>query len=147
MTKKENIRKLLDKYFEGSTSCKEEQLLRNYFTSCNIPEDLKVYKPIFEYMDEQAKEVSITKRTSINHNLFLRYTWGAIAATLLLILGFTAYSSFNHSNNNYVIINGEKYTNVRLAQQQAQKAFDEVSFSKDDVTNDLIPEDMKEGFE
>lgn len=147
MIKIENIQKLLDKYFEGSTSCKEEQLLRKYFTSYNIPEDLKVYRPIFEYMDEQAKETSTAKKTSINHNIFLRYTWEAIAATVLLILGFTAYNSFNHSNNNYVIINGKKYTNVRLAQQQAQKAFDEVSFSKDDVTNDLIPEDMKEGFE
>lgn len=40
------IDELLDKYFEGETSCEEERRLRRFFTEEEkVPEHLLVYRP------------------------------------------------------------------------------------------------------
>ena len=41
------IEELIDRYFEGQTSCDEERELRRFFTQENIPESLQVYRPLF----------------------------------------------------------------------------------------------------
>ncbi len=50
-----NIEELLNKYFEGETSSEEEQQLRTYFSSGEVPEHLIVYKPLFAYIEEEIK--------------------------------------------------------------------------------------------
>ena len=40
-----NIDELLNRYFEGETSAEEEQKLRRFFASDNVPENLSAYKP------------------------------------------------------------------------------------------------------
>lgn len=148
MTKKKDIEILLEKYFEGTTSGQEEQILRTYFTGSEVSEDLAVYRPIFSYLDAEIKNCS-TAKPHPRYISLKRFTWPAVAAIFLLMLGFTAYYRFYNTtgDGSYVIINGEKFSDVRLAQQQAQKAFEDVSFSKDEITDNLIPEDMKEGLE
>ena len=37
------IDELLDKYFEGETSCEEERELRRFFTEKEVPEHLQTY--------------------------------------------------------------------------------------------------------
>ena len=37
------IDELLDKYFEGETSCEEERELRRFFTEEEVPEHLQTY--------------------------------------------------------------------------------------------------------
>lgn len=39
------IEELIDRYFEGQTSCEEERELRSFFTQENVPESLQVYRP------------------------------------------------------------------------------------------------------
>ena len=41
------IDELLDKYFEGATSCEEERELRRFFTEEAVPEHLQTYRPLF----------------------------------------------------------------------------------------------------
>ena len=48
-----NIDELLNRYFEGETSAEEEQKLRRFFASDNVPENLSAYKPLFAYFDEE----------------------------------------------------------------------------------------------
>jgi hypothetical protein len=139
-------KRLLDKYFEGRTSCEEEQQLRRFFAEGDVPEDLKIYRPIFACLDEESKHASSEKKHA-SHTLRIRYTWGAIAASLFIILGIAGYNQFVRvDDTNYVIINGKKYTDVNKAKQEAQKAFQEVSFSKEDIA-DLLPKDMKENLQ
>lgn len=140
------IKRLLDKYFEGRTSCEEEQQLRRFFAEGDVPEDLNIYRPIFACLDEESKHASSEKKHT-SHTLRIRYTWGAIAASLFIILGIAGYNQFVRvDDSNYVIINGKKYTDVNKAKQEAQKAFQEVSFSKEDIA-DLLPKDMKENLQ
>jgi hypothetical protein len=54
-----NIRKLLDKYWEGESSLQEETQLREFFTGTDVPEDLKTYQPLFQFFQmEQDKNLN-----------------------------------------------------------------------------------------
>ena len=55
-----NIRKLLDKYWEGESSIEEESQLRSFFSGDDIPEDLKPYQPLFQFFQlEQDKNLNV----------------------------------------------------------------------------------------
>jgi hypothetical protein len=51
-----NIRKLLDKYWEGESSLQEETQLRDFFAGNNVPEDLKSYQPLFQFFQMEQKK-------------------------------------------------------------------------------------------
>ncbi len=54
-----NIRKLLDKYWEGQSSVEEEIQLRDFFSGTDVPEDLKSYQPLFQFFQmEQDKKLN-----------------------------------------------------------------------------------------
>lgn len=40
-----DIETLLNKYFEGETTCEEERRLRRFFAEGLVPEHLEVYRP------------------------------------------------------------------------------------------------------
>lgn len=85
----DKIEALLGKYEEGNTSLEEENLLREYFTSQDIPAHLKSYKIIFRY--------SALEKTS-TYPLDVKVGGGkrkrgfiGIAASILIAIGlFTA---------------------------------------------------------
>ena len=41
-----DIETLLNKYFEGETTCEEERRLRRFFAEGLVPEHLEVYRPM-----------------------------------------------------------------------------------------------------
>ena len=49
-----NIANLIDQYFVGETSLQEEQLLKDYFSQDNIDPKLAHFKPLFDYLEEEA---------------------------------------------------------------------------------------------
>ncbi len=53
------MEQLLEKYFEGETSLKEESRLRDYFQHEDVPEALRPYQPLFQHLEEErAHELS-----------------------------------------------------------------------------------------
>ena len=52
------IDELLDKYFEGETSCEEERELRRFFTEEEVPEHLQMYRPLFAYLNREATSMA-----------------------------------------------------------------------------------------
>ena len=94
------LKSLIDNYFEGKTTCEEEQILKEYFKGENIHEEYIIYKPLFMYFEG--------KQNLNNKNVpFTRYLT-AIAATVLIFIGSLCIIN-NYSKNdlsNYVIING-----------------------------------------
>lgn len=49
----QEIKKLLDRYFEGNSSLEEERLLRRYFSGSEVDERLKEYSPMFRFFRQQ----------------------------------------------------------------------------------------------
>ena len=93
------IEELIDRYFEGQTSCDEERELRRFFTQENIPESLQVYRPLFACLDQEAKafqkESIPAKKLSFRRRFI--YMTGGIAAGLLLLIGIAGTQRYLHA--------------------------------------------------
>lgn len=80
-----NIEKLLEKYFEATTTVTEEETLRAYFSQENVATHLKQYKPMFQYFSK-AKEEQYTKQVPLKPRKNY-YKWISVAAVAVLIFG------------------------------------------------------------
>lgn len=86
----QNIKKLLEKYWEGKTSLEEEVLLKKYFTQTEISPKLKQYKPLFQYLvKEQKIESSLTtkelKPKGYKVKLWSWKRWTMVAASVTVL--------------------------------------------------------------
>ena len=144
------IDELLDKYFEGETSCEEERELRRFFTEEEVPEHLQTYRPLFAYLNREAtsmaeptEEKSVTtesaKEVPAQRKPFRLYAVSGIAAGLLLLLG-VAKIIFPLSGvpENYVVIDGQRYTDEKLVEAKALEALQNASFTDEDLSNLLF---------
>ena len=124
------IEELIDRYFEGQTSCDEERELRRFFTQENIPESLQVYRPLFACLDQEAKafqkESIPAKKLSFRRRFI--YMTGGIAAGLLLLIGIAGTQRYLHA-----IIDGKQYTDENLVREQALAAFRDMRTTEDEV--------------
>lgn len=137
------IDELLNKYFEGETSCEEERELRRFFTEGNtIPEHLQVYRPLFACLDQEAKahqslpQKAESKKAKTGHFIPRRlyYMIGSIAAGLLILIGIAnLYQQTAVTPTDYVVINGKRYTDAKIIREQALSAFQDVSMSQEEV--------------
>lgn len=139
------IDELLDKYFEGETSCEEERELRHFFTKEEVPEGLQIYRPLFAYLDqevastaerEEGPQEQPAERRSRPYRLL--YTVSGIAAGLLLLFGIgRMVFPLSTAPENYVVIDGKRYTDEKLVQAKALEALQNVGFTDEDL-HDLL---------
>jgi hypothetical protein len=92
------IQTLLDVYFEGKTTLKEEVLLRDYFESDTLDEAFLSYKPLFSAFSEAASEISTSTIELPQAETSQNYLWLSIAASLVIVVGV---AGFMYSNNSY----------------------------------------------
>lgn len=83
MNTTEDIRILIDRFFDGDTTLKEEQRLYEFFQG-PVPADLEELRPVFQgfahlgqKQEKRPKSVSFTRRK----------TWAAAAAVVAVALG------------------------------------------------------------
>jgi len=130
MDKTVEIKLLLDKYFEGNTTLREEQCLRDYFSSKTVDKELVGYAPLFQYLKtERAKKRTTTIRRFYIGNMMVRSLIGA-AACVLLLLGFIlspdpispTFEDEDGCVGTYVRIEGTCYNNIELVFSHAAQA-------------------------
>lgn len=86
------IEKLLDAYFNGTTSLSEEKALRDYFNNEIVADHLIHYKPIFIGLkmakeERSGKEIKLPENNSRSHKTW----WYSIAALLVVALGIGGF--------------------------------------------------------
>lgn len=81
----DNIEKLLEKYFEATSSVAEEETLRRYFTQEQVAPHLEQYASMFQYFSV-AKEERFTKQVPLKPRRF-NYKWISVAAVAVLVFG------------------------------------------------------------
>lgn len=88
-----NIERLLDAYFEGNTTLKEESILMDYFNNQQVEDHLLQYKPIFvgfkaAKMEQSNREFKLPETKASRSYQPWRY---AIAAVLMIALGIGVF--------------------------------------------------------
>lgn len=100
---KNNIKKLLDRYFEGETSLQEEQLLKIYFTSDTIDPELEEFKYLFAFF-VQEKQLKASDNISIQPHQktkqIVRMKMWQWAAAAVLILSISSWYFLGDSLDN-----------------------------------------------
>ncbi|WP_298345204.1 hypothetical protein [uncultured Algibacter sp.] len=114
-----NIEKLLEKYENGETSLKEEQVLKNYFASDTVAPHLEMYKPMFAYFLGNQQE-RFTKDVPLKTKTIFNYKWISVAAVAVLMFGF--YYGNSISNNDL-----GTYEDPQLAFNEFSKSMEMIS--------------------
>jgi len=138
MNDKSQIETLIEKYFEGLTSLKEEQILRDYFQGEEIAENLKIHKPLFQFFSleretKNNKEIEIQPNNSKKVH-FIR--WISIGAAACLILFFSL--KLPKQETSFAYVDGKKYTNIEQIQAEALKSLENISIGNEDIFSSQI---------
>lgn len=143
----EVIKQLLEKYYEGSTSLSEETLLREFFSSKNVPEELRDEKEIFNFYrpaleipepseDFEKRIISAIDSEVNDQNRILtrrRIALFSGIAAGLLILTATYFFLFNSSGLR------DTYTDPEIAYSETIKILYNVSARMNNATMRLQP--------
>lgn len=149
-----NIEELLNKYFEGETTCDEENQICQYFMKEAIPEHLLIYKPLFAFFDEEKKlfreeNTSVIQLVPVNryfnnksHRKLIVYALSGLAACALLTIGIFTFerNSASQAPDNYVVVNGKCITDKAMVKAYAEASLSEVSTSKEEIFSELFNE-------
>ncbi|MDR2969516.1 MAG: hypothetical protein LBV32_07935 [Tannerellaceae bacterium] len=131
------IEELLEKYFEGETSSAEEKMLREYFTSGEVAEHLRIHAPLFLYFKEEIGKENVTAPEIKTPQARKVLLWvSGVAAAILLLLGIGQVYVFRgdlYCSDNYVVINGRCYTDPHTVREHALNALQEVSATEKDA--------------
>lgn len=101
-----SIEKLLEKYDNGETSLKEEQILKEYFAKDDVPEHLESYRMMFQYFRTTKQEL-YTKDVPLKPKRNNLYRWISIAAVAVLMMGYVFIQN-NGSTSNEVVMTPEQ---------------------------------------
>tara|TARA_R110002051_G_scaffold56046_5_gene103887 strand:+ start:5902 stop:6336 length:435 start_codon:yes stop_codon:yes gene_type:complete len=83
------IEKLVEKYFEATTTVAEEETLREYFSKEDIAPHLKQHAPLFNYFT-RAKEERFTKPVPLKPRInYMK--WVSVAAIAIFTVGLYFY--------------------------------------------------------
>ncbi len=81
----DRIEKLMEKYFEATTTVAEEEVLREYFLNEKVAPHLEQYIPLFQFFST-AKEEKFTKPVPLKPgNKYFK--WVSVAAVAVLLFG------------------------------------------------------------
>ena len=123
---------LVERFFEGKTTCEEEQELYTFFSGDTVPEDLQQYQPIFQYFtDELKQELQAVplKQTPTRRKGMKRIAYIiSMAASVLLIVSIGINILFPRKNNqetnpyegSYIVRNGVKITDMKIVQPEIE---------------------------
>lgn len=121
----DKIEKLLEKYFEATTTEAEEKYLRAYFSLEKVEPHLEKYASMFQYFSN-AKEERFTKEVPLPVNARVSsrylsgrdgirrrlYRWISVAAVAVLMVGIYFGNSYHERKQ------------AEYAYQETKKAFD-----------------------
>lgn len=145
------IKPLIEKYLDGSTTNEEEETLRTFFSSprANMPEEWRVYCALFGYEVGQRRSLHTGTDNSQKHDStkivdmqpaasptilrhrHYRWTWAVSVAASVAIIVSLFVGRMTHPRN-YAVIDGRVVTNHAVVSDQAEDALQIVSESGED---------------
>jgi hypothetical protein len=128
----ENVKQLLEFYFEGKTSSHEEKILRNYFSGENTNPEWDCYKPLFQYFKEERdlrkeQEIPIFIQSNSRRKIILWFSVGA-AACMTIFFGIKNNLSFPNTQivTSVVYIDGKKHIDMPSIRSELFQVLDDL---------------------
>ena len=127
--KNEHINDLLNRFFEGQTTCNEEQELYLFFMQDDVPEEFIRYKPVIKYFESGLADelgLSVQRPSHTAHTSKKRWiVWSGVAASFLLMLFTSLYFLKNKDasdpfEGSYIIRNGVRITDINLIRPELE---------------------------
>jgi hypothetical protein len=126
------IKRLLDKYYDGDTSLEEEHLLRDFFRNSEVPEDMFIDKELFVQMEREQNKIPENKE--LTHSLHqiidlqvkrenkikrlnLFYKVSSVAAGIAIIV----ISYLAVVQNNKKTLENDTYQDPKVAYEQVKR--------------------------
>jgi hypothetical protein len=129
----DNIEKLLEKYFEATTTVAEEETLRTYFSQESVATHLEQYAPMFRHFSK-AKEERFTKQLELGPTTSVTrknlYRWLSVAAVAVLMIGM--YFGKGYQDQQQL-----EQEQAEYAYQETKRAFNLLAINLDRGTNKL----------
>ncbi len=127
------IEGLIERFFDGKTSNKEEMELYSFFSGDKIPEHLQQYIPVFQFfetgMEDEFNQTQnkTTGTKKLTPKIRQWSAWIGIAASLLLLV--TVFSkvmrnepkSFDPYEGSYIIRNGKVITDMDVIRPELEE--------------------------
>lgn len=143
----QKIALLIENYFEGLTTTAEEAQLRHYFQQAQISDNLLIYKPLFVALSdlhEMPQPITCLPETAKKNRFTSRLKIMSIASgfAAALIIGF--FALFHESPTaNYVMIDGQKYTDKTLIMHNFEQSLDNVKIDMNDMLSEFQTLDIE----
>ncbi|MFR1236684.1 MAG: hypothetical protein ACLSC9_10235 [Barnesiella sp.] len=124
---KEHIKILLERFWNGSTTNEEEKELYRYFSNKDIPENMKPYRSLFSWFENELPEELTTIHTELPIVRIKHISWkiiSGIAALIILILGTSFYflrQTPDLYEGSYIVRNGVRITDLKEIRPELQK--------------------------
>lgn len=134
----EKADELILKYYEGETTCAEEDLLRIFLKQKNLPSKYDAERNIFGYFETKTSVKS-------PFNLFRPFYRSAVAAILVVLIGFSVYKNIPE-NKNYAYVDGIKITNIKNVETLATSSLGDVSAENNNVVEEQLNQFSNIGF-
>ncbi len=136
MEKINEVKDLLEKYFNAETTLKEEQILRDFFKGEVSDEELLVYKPMFNCFTEEIDKLetvsSADTASDIKYMAPVRikkqvhFRWISVAAAAALAL-FTFVIMPERGDSLKLMIDGVNINNKELALNKADVQISQIN--------------------
>ena len=128
------IKKMLDKYYEGVSTDADEERLREYFTSDRVAAELQPYRSIFACLQHEREHLSEEPPIIALPVVQSRRTkwWYAAAAVACLFVATFLVREYQPATQTacvgtYVMINGVCYDDLALVKKYATETIDMVT--------------------
>jgi len=126
--KKEQITKLLERYFDGETSSLDEDILNEYFAEGNIDPEFERYKQMFEYFSFEKDSLKaikprVRKKIYIPNFRKMSFSLASVAAAAVLLLAIVLHEGSGYT----LMVSGNKVIDQELAIQIASEQLEKIS--------------------
>jgi hypothetical protein len=128
--KERQIEPLLERFFEGSTSNREERQLYDFFAGRDVPEHLLPYRPLFAGFESVPEAFCENPSPVRRKRRGKRMLWpcAAAAALLALVLLPNPFGSKPHDpyEGSYIVRNGVRITDLEIIRPELEATLRQV---------------------
>ena len=142
--KAEDMKQLLDKYFEGQTSSSEEAILRDYFSQPDTNPEFDLYKPMFQFFTEERASLKEPEGKPIKEQfnrkrLLIWLSTGAAACLLLFVtLKTIRVSDALPMKTSVAYIDGKKLTDISTIRSELFDVLDDLDEGNEEIFSSQI---------